>query len=151
MVGGQLAVAPAVVSAIQAIDVTAGGVATPISVLRIAGPGTSGTSADLAMLEAKVLGWHQTTLYVAQGTLQGSGWGDSLASAPLTGGSLQGLLLTAGPAAALPADLTSALTMAGTPPSGLGSGITTGLQQLGGPLAVTVGQLAQMRAALAAG
>ena len=41
--------------------------------------------------------------------------------------------------------------MAGTPPSGLGSGITTGLQQLGGPLAVTVGQLAQMRAALAAG
>ena len=72
VVGGQLAVTPAVVSAIQAIDVTAGGVSTPISVLRIAGPDASGTSADIAMLEAKVLGWHQTNLYVAQGTMQGS-------------------------------------------------------------------------------
>ena len=122
-----------------------------LSVLRIAGPDASGTSADIAMLEAKVLGWHQTTLYVAQGTMQGSGWGDSLASAPLTGGSMQGLLLTAGPTAALPADLTSALTAAGPPPSGLGSGVTTGLQQLGGPLAVTAAQYTEMRSALAAG
>ena len=151
VVGGQLAVTPAVVSAIQAINVTANSVSTPISVLRIAGQDASGTSADIATFEAKVLGWKQTTLYVAQGSTQGAGWGDSLVSAPLTGGSMQGLLLTAGPTAALPADLTSALTSAGTPPSGLGSGITTGLQQLGGPLAITAAQYTQMKSALAAG
>ena len=151
VLGGQLAVTPAVVSAIQGINVVVNGVSTPISVLRIAGQTATQTSADIAMFTGKVLSWANQTLYVAQGTTQGTGWGDSLAAAPLSGSSSGSLLLTAGPIQALPSTLTSALTMAGTPPSGLGGGVTTNIQVLGGPLAVTTAQITQMQAALGAG
>ena len=150
-IGGPVVLSPAVVSAIEAIDVTVGGEPTPISVLRIAGSDAAGTSADLASFEGALLGWSNATLYVAQGTSQGAGWGDSLAAAPLVAEGHGALLLTAGPGVGLPSTLTTALVEAGTSPYGLGSGVTSSLQVLGGPLAVTPVQVAGLQRSLATG
>ncbi|MDA8296259.1 MAG: cell wall-binding repeat-containing protein [Actinomycetota bacterium] len=155
--GGNLALSNNVVTAIQALN---GG----ISVLRVAGYDYTQTAADIAMLEGNVLGWKQTTLYVAQGTTAGNGWGDSLAAAPLsacggtcpTGGAgastvHEGILLTESPTAGEGTYTAAVLKAAGTPTNGLGSGLTTGIQVLGGPYAVTAATISAMQASLSSG
>jgi putative cell wall-binding protein len=146
-VGGQLALSNAVVTSIQAMQVNG----QAISVLRIAGQDYTQSAADIAAFEGAVLNWPQTTLYVAQGTNAGTGWGDSLAAAPLMSQNQAGLLLTVSPTAGEGSYTAAALKTAGTPPSGLGGGVTTGIQVLGGPYAVTASTISSMQASLASG
>ena len=105
--GGPAVMSPAVVQAIQSIDVPTGAASSPIAVLRVAGADASQTSVDVARLEATAFGWGQPTLYVAQGGTAADGWADALGAAPLAGMTTGGILLTAGPAADLPGSLTA--------------------------------------------
>ncbi len=107
VVGGPAVMSPAVVQAIQSIDVPTGAASSPIAVLRVAGADASQTSVDVARLEATAFGWGQPTLYVAQGGTAADGWADALGAAPLAGMTTGGILLTAGPAADLPGSLTA--------------------------------------------
>lgn len=145
--GGQLALQPAVVTSIQAMNVTVNGTNTPISVLRIAGQDYTQTAADLAMFEGTILGWTNTTVYAAQGAY----WSDALAAGPLSGLNKSAILLTEGPTQGVGSYTDAVLKTAGTPPNGLGGGLTTGIQVLGGPLAVTAAQTSEMQSSLAAG
>lgn len=152
VVGGQLALPNAVVTSVQALN---GGV----SVFRIAGADYTSTAANLASFEGTVLGWANSTVYVAQG----QGWSDSLGAAALVGGATPGsvspsttatmgaILLTEGPTKGVGQYTDAALKTAGTSPLGLGGGVTTSIQVLGGPLAVTAAQITEMDNALAAG
>ena len=139
--GGQLALQPQVVDSIEALNV--GG--KPISVLRIAGADGTESAADLALFEGQRLGWHDSTVLVAQGAY----WSDALGSAALAGKSSESLLLTEGPKAGVGQYTAAVLKVAGTSPDGLGSGVTTSIQVLGGPLAVPQAQVTQMQQALA--
>ncbi|MHB1599229.1 MAG: cell wall-binding repeat-containing protein [Acidimicrobiales bacterium] len=141
--GGQLALQPQVVSSIEALNV--GG--KPISVLRIAGADGTESAADLALFEGQRLGWHDSTVLVAQGAY----WSDALGSAALAGKSSESLLLTEGPKAGVGQYTAAVLKTAGTSPGGLGAGVTTSIQVLGGPLAIPQAQVTQMQQALAAG
>lgn len=141
-VGGPSALSQGVVTAVETLKVNA----SPIAVLRIAGTTATETSADIALLAGTLLGWPNKTLLVAQGTP--SGWSDALSAAAQSGGGEDALLLTAGPGAALPSSLTSALISAGSTASGFGAGQSTGIEVLGGPLAVTDAQASALQAAL---
>ena len=141
--GGQLALQPQVVNSIEALNI--GG--KPISVLRIAGADGTQSAADLALFEGQRLGWHDSTVLVAQGAY----WSDALGSAALAGKSSESLLLTEGPKAGVGQYTDAVLKVAGTSPDGLGSGVTTSIQVLGGPLAVPQTQVTEMQQALAAG
>jgi len=124
VLGGQLAVQPAVVTSIQALLVNG----APISVLRIAGQDYTQTAADLALFEGQQLGWSDTTVLVAQG----AGWSDALGSAALSGDNQESLFLTEGPVAGVGPYTLATLKTAGTLPNGLGSGPTSAIQVLGG-------------------
>ena len=123
--------------------------------LRIAGYDYTQTAADLAQFEAQQLGWTASTVLAAQGQY----WSDAIAAAPISGLNEEPLLLTEGPTLGVGQYTMAALKMAGTPPNGLGgtspaaSGttVTTSIQVLGGPDAVTPAEIAQMQAALASG
>ncbi len=141
--GGQLALTPSVITSIQAITVNS----TPISVLRIAGQDGTQTAADIAMFEGAQLSWPASTVLVAQG----AGWSDALGAAAISGSNSEPLLLTEGPVAGVGNYTAAVLKTAGTLPSGLGSGVTAGIQVLGGPLAVPQTQITQLQQDLAAG
>ncbi len=143
VMGGPLAIANSVVTSIQAMSVNS----TPVAVLRIAGTDATQTAADLAMFAGSVLGWSESTVFAATGAY----WSDALGSAALQGLNKESLLLTEGPAATAGQYTDAALKLAGTPASGLGSGLTIGIQVLGGPLAVTSAEITEMQAALASG
>ena len=143
VMGGPLAIANSVVTSIQAMSVNS----TPVAVLRIAGTDATQTAADLAMFAGSVLGWPESTVLAATGSY----WSDALGSAALQGLNKESLLLTEGPAATAGQYTDAALKLAGTPASGLGSGLTIGIQVLGGPLAVTSAEITEMQAALASG
>jgi|GEM_PF-1369039 len=153
--GGELALPNAVVTGIQALDVSVNGTLTPISVVRIAGADYTQTAADLASFEGTVLSWPQSTVFLAQGAY----WSDALAAAPLSAHGpaaaalLTGsaILLTESPTTTIGTYTTAALTTAGTAPNGLGDGLTTTIQVLGGPDAVPASQITAAQAALDAG
>ena len=150
VLGGQLAVAPAVVTSIQALN---GG----ISVLRIAGQDATDTAYQVAKFEGapsgQGLSWTgynspggQSTVLVAQGKY----WTDALAAAPLAGKNHEPILLTEGPTQGLGQYLTAALNAAGGGTL-LNSTTVVSIQVLGGPLAVPAAEITAMQAALAAG
>ena len=141
--GGQLALSPEVVTSIEALNVNG----KPISVLRIAGQDYTQSAADIAHFAGSVLGWKNATLLVAQGAY----WSDSLGAAALSGRNEEALLLTEGPTKGVGAYTTAALKLAGTAPGGLGGGVTSSIQVLGGPLAVPQTQISTMDSALASG
>ncbi len=141
--GGPHILSSAVVDRIEALDV--GG--DPISVLRIAGKDVQQTAADVAAFEATQLGWPETALLVAQGRY----WSDALGSGALSARQQESLLLTQGPGTGPGAYTLGALRAAGASPKGLGGGVTSSIQVLGGPLAVPSGELRAMDRALARG
>jgi len=143
VLGGQLAITPSVVTSVQAMSV--GG--TPIAVIRVAGIDGTQTAADLALFEGHLLGWANSNVLVAQGAY----WSDALDAAALSGLRSDALLLTESPTTTAGPYTDAVLKTAGTPPSGLGSGVTTGIQILGGPLAIPQSQITEMQQALAAG
>jgi len=150
VVGGQLAVAPAVVTSIQGLG---------ISVLRVAGNDQTDTAYQVAKLEGGSttgnvgLGWVDSTVYVAQGATPydaldasplSAGWGE------LTAGvfnSPASILLTEGPTVGLGTYLTAALKQAGGG-TGFGSGATSTVKILGGPSAVPPAQVTAIQQAL---
>jgi putative cell wall-binding protein len=144
--GGNLALSNSVVTSIQGMG---------ISVMRIAGYDYTQTAADIAQFEAQQLGWTSSTVLVAQGAY----WSDAIAAAPLSAINEQPILLTEGPTKGVGTYTDAVLKLAGTPSNGLGgtnppvSGAqtTTTIQVLGGPLAITASQIAEMQAALASG
>lgn len=144
--GGNLALNNAVVTSIQGMG---------ISVMRIAGYDYTQTAADIAQFEAQQLGWTSSTVLVAQGAY----WSDAIAAAPLSGINDQPILLTEGPTKGVGTYTDAVLKLAGTPSNGLGgtnppmagAQTTTTIQVLGGPLAITASQIAEMQAALASG
>jgi putative cell wall-binding protein len=144
VLGGQLAVAPAVVTSIQALN---GG----ISVLRIAGQDATDTAYQVAKFEGAASGqglaWKPSsqTVLVAQGKY----WSDALAAAPIAGKNQEPILLTEGPTQGLGQYLTAALNAAGG--GTLLQNTVLTVQVLGGPLAVPAAQITAMQAALAAG
>ena len=122
-----------------------------ISVVRLAGYDYTQTAADIAMFEGAVLGSTNSTVYAAQGAGTAGGWGDALAAAPLSAKNSAAILLTEGPTQGVGSYTNAVLKAAGTPPNGLGGGITSGIQVLGGPFAVPQSQITEMQASLAGG
>ncbi len=138
--GGPLVLSPAVVDSIESLRVGS----SPVSVLRIAGKDPQQTAADVALFEATQLDWPETTLLVAQGRY----WSDALGSGPLSARQRESLLLTDGPLGGPGSYTLDALRAAGASPEGLGGGVTTSIQVLGGPLAVPGRELRAMDRAL---
>jgi putative cell wall-binding protein len=131
-IGGQLALQPAVETAVVALG---------IKVVPIAGLDGSDSSTQLAKFEqgaaTKGLVWASTTVLLAQGLAVS----DALGAGVLSGLSIvpEPLLLTEAPNATAATDLgTSVIAELGL----LGAGGVTNIQPLGGPLAVPANAIA---------
>jgi len=141
-IGGQLALTPAVISAVELKG---------ISVLVIAGLVASDTSAKIAAFEGATatgnvgVGWTASSIIVAQGATAF----DALGAAAYSAANLWPVLLTDGPTVAISATTTALLATAGGP-KGLDGAkdFTSAIQILGGTLAVPASQVTAILAAL---